>query len=552
MDKYKIYFFLFLPDCVLCATQGNIHLENVRLRETALAALDLPVDVSFGLVKQISIKIPWTALTKKPTIVSIDGIYALIRNRTDFDGDEVTKEEIARKLHLRTMEGFEKILSDAAERDKELVKNKGKLKQDGADAVISSKFLMSIVDNLQVSIRNIHIRYVDETSFIGHRCAIGFAIQEIMVYPYDRKRKRKVPPDQHVQFRQVMIAFYQKFDITKTETQVDLILKRWKNKEDVLFDNLEVRYGTRPPFQLDLRSKAMNNSPRNSGSSPQKGPKFLLKKFEITNILLYIDPNVGEEAMRFEKWDNVENFCDVMRLVFDNDNVTVLNATGHENHTKYNSVDIDASMHQPLRHTIETANHRVGYVSSSTYVLNPLHLAVSFKSYKTTANRDLPLFDICIGGGRRGSTNLSNHNGSNGDVDVPTLSLQITPDQFGALAAITDSLTNYRKYSKLRSWRPKQTRPKSDARGWWRYIIHAVILQVRDHLGTRSWIRLTELLRVRRKYIKLYQEKVQQKRTSKKTSVDIELEELDACLSTRYAKYFRTVVRRDEKKTADA
>jgi vacuolar protein sorting-associated protein 13A/C len=162
--------------------QGNIHLQNVRLKETALAALDLPIDVTFGIVKRVVIKIPWTALTKKPTIVIVDGIHALIRNRTDFSGDESAKQKLQRALHLRGISAFERTLAEEEERDKEFEKTDGKKKQDGADAVISSKFLVSIVDNLQVTIRNIHLRYVDETSFIGHRCAIGLAIHEITVY----------------------------------------------------------------------------------------------------------------------------------------------------------------------------------------------------------------------------------------------------------------------------------------------------------------------------------------------------------------------------------
>ena len=138
--------------------QGNIHLENVRLKETALAALDLPIDVTFGIVKRVVIKIPWTKLTTKPTILIIDGIHALIRNRTDFDGDEAEQERIRRRIHLRGIEAFEKMLAEVEEREIEMEKNDGKVKQDGADAVISSKFLVSIVDNLQVTIRNIHLR----------------------------------------------------------------------------------------------------------------------------------------------------------------------------------------------------------------------------------------------------------------------------------------------------------------------------------------------------------------------------------------------------------
>ena len=135
----------------------------------------------------------------------------------------------------------------------------------------------------------------------------------------------------------------------------------------------------------------------------------------------------------------------------------------------------------------------------SSYILLPVSLMVNFKSFKSTPTRDTPLFDIAVGGVDHSSESKASPNESN-----LTLALRVCPDQFGAIAAITDSVTNFRKFSKLRVRRPKNSRPKDNPRGWWQYIIHAVILQVRDHLGLRSWIRVTELLKVRREYEKLY------------------------------------------------
>ena len=494
--------------------KGNIHLENVKLKESALAALDLPVDVSFGIVKHVVIKVPWTALTKKPTVVIIDGIYALIRNRTDFNGDEAAQQKLQRALHQRHIDAYEKSLADEEERDIELEKNDGKKKQDGADALISSKFLVSIVDNLQVTIRNLHLRYVDETSFIGHRCSIGFAIREITVYPFDRRHRRKVDPANTKAYRQALVAYYHEVSPQVSDAEIDAKLKKWDRKEDVFFDQLEARYGKRPDFQLEVAS----DSPKKS-----KKPKFILKKIEINDVILYIDDNVESAALQFKDWDKPDVICGIMGAVFKP------------------MTDGDTPSQTDLRQTVETSQwNTVGWVKPSTHVLQPLNLMVIFKSYQSTANRDLPLFEISVGGAKSTAETAS-------EESNPTLSLRVTPGQFGALAAIADNLTNYRKFSRLRGTRPKSTRPSNDPRGWWRYIIHAVVIQVRDHLGSRSWIRLIELLRVKRQYLKLYSAKVKQK-GSKKTAVDRALQQLDATLPLQQAKYFRTIIRRDNKK----
>ena len=428
------------------------------MKETALAALDLPIDVTFGIVKRVVIKIPWTQLTTKPTIVMIDGIYALIRNRTDFSGDEVERQKLARGLHLRSIDAYEKSLAEDEERDKEFEKNDGKKKQDGADAVISSKFLMSIVDNLQVTIKNLHLRYVDETSFIGHRCAIGFAIREIVVYPFDRKHKRKYDPANAKAFRAAVVEFYKELAPQKTEEHIDHILRKWDKKEDVLFDQLEARYGRRPKFELETTSQENSRSKSSStGPDGKKKPKFLLKKFEINDVFLYIDPDVEESALRFDNWDKPDVICGIMSAVFD-----PVKAAARAKEAGSGSGGGGGPVKGALRGSVETAiSQRVGWVKPSSHMLLPLSLSVGFKSYQSTANRDLPLFELSVGG---------ESGGMNTGGEDSTVALRVSPGQFGALAAIADSLTNYRKFSRLRSRRPKSTRPNNDPRGWWQYV----------------------------------------------------------------------------------
>lgn len=70
-----------------------------------------------------------------------------------------------------------------------------------------------------------------------------------------------------------------------------------------------------------------------------------------------------------------------------------------------------------------------------------------------------------------------------------------------------------------------------------RYVIHAVVVQVRDHLGSRSWTRLIELLRVREQYIELYKAKLKSKGSNKNTAVDRALSQLDSTLPLAQAKF---------------
>ena len=59
--------------------KGNIELRNIRIREDALKALDLPIEIRFGLVDLIYVDIPWTSLKTKSTVIRVENVYAIVQ-----------------------------------------------------------------------------------------------------------------------------------------------------------------------------------------------------------------------------------------------------------------------------------------------------------------------------------------------------------------------------------------------------------------------------------------------------------------------------------------
>ena len=50
---------------------GDVKLNHLEIKETALDELDLPVKLSFGHVQNLVLKIPWKNLYVEPTVVEI-------------------------------------------------------------------------------------------------------------------------------------------------------------------------------------------------------------------------------------------------------------------------------------------------------------------------------------------------------------------------------------------------------------------------------------------------------------------------------------------------
>eukprot|EP00961_Rhodomonas_salina_P004430 60538-Rhodomonas_salina.3 len=56
---------------------GEVELNNVKLRPSALEAFNLPVAVKSGQLAYVHFKIPWNSLGSSPVTVTVRGIEAV-------------------------------------------------------------------------------------------------------------------------------------------------------------------------------------------------------------------------------------------------------------------------------------------------------------------------------------------------------------------------------------------------------------------------------------------------------------------------------------------
>ena len=69
-------------DFQLSIFEGSISLSNLTLKRSALAELDLPVDVVKGTLSSLEIKIPWTNLKKEAVEVTVDELLLLVKPKS--------------------------------------------------------------------------------------------------------------------------------------------------------------------------------------------------------------------------------------------------------------------------------------------------------------------------------------------------------------------------------------------------------------------------------------------------------------------------------------
>ncbi|KAI9714321.1 MAG: hypothetical protein M1820_000282 [Bogoriella megaspora] len=162
---------------------GDVKLRNLELRREALDQLHLPLNVVEGHLGQLTLQIPWSNLRGKPVSVNIEDVFLLAAPKVDAEYNE---EEEERRAHALKMEKL-----DSAELLKEKNTEGMSAEEQARNQSFTSSLVTAIVDNLQVSVKNVHIRYEDSVADPGHPFALGITLKEVSAVSTDENWKPK-------------------------------------------------------------------------------------------------------------------------------------------------------------------------------------------------------------------------------------------------------------------------------------------------------------------------------------------------------------------------
>ncbi|KAK5949277.1 Vacuolar protein sorting-associated protein 13 [Knufia fluminis] len=156
---------------------GDVKLRNLELRREALDQLHLPINVVEGRLGNLTLSIPWSNLRGKPVRVNIEDVYLLAAPKMEDNYDAQEEEKRAVAVKLEKLESAELL----KERNTEGLSQEEQKKQQSFTASLTT----AIVDNLQVSIKNVHVRYEDAVATPGHAFAVGLTLKEMSAVTTD-------------------------------------------------------------------------------------------------------------------------------------------------------------------------------------------------------------------------------------------------------------------------------------------------------------------------------------------------------------------------------
>jgi vacuolar protein sorting-associated protein 13A/C len=160
---------------------GDVKLRNLELRREALDQLKLPVNVLEGHVGDLTLTIPWSNLSGAPVKVFVEDVFLLASPREEAEYDEDDEERRKQRLKMEKL--------DSAELLKERNKEGLSVEEQKKSQSFTQSLVTKIVDNLQITVKNIHVRYEDSISAPGHPFALGLTLSEFSAVSTDGEWK---------------------------------------------------------------------------------------------------------------------------------------------------------------------------------------------------------------------------------------------------------------------------------------------------------------------------------------------------------------------------
>ncbi|XP_074035361.1 intermembrane lipid transfer protein Vps13-like isoform X1 [Leptinotarsa decemlineata] len=167
---------------------GDVELKNLVLKTSALDELDLPVEIVYGVIEKLVLKIPWKTVYTSPSVVCLEGIYLLLQPNQQVQYDEVKEEK--RKLEFK-MKEIQRI-EEAKKTEADKGKPSSKL---GWTQEFTQKLVATIIKNIQLNIKNIHVRYEDRVTNQKNPFSLGTTLSELIVESTDSNWTRTIAED---------------------------------------------------------------------------------------------------------------------------------------------------------------------------------------------------------------------------------------------------------------------------------------------------------------------------------------------------------------------
>ncbi|XP_011874480.1 PREDICTED: vacuolar protein sorting-associated protein 13C isoform X2 [Vollenhovia emeryi] len=149
---------------------GDLVLNDLLIKESALDVLDLPVRLEYGRLGKLILKIPFKDMWNGQIDAIVEELFILVvpTSQVSYNEEKETKARLeAKRAEL-----------ERVEKRKQLADIKSQEKLD--DSMVE-KLIARMIKNIHVEIKRIHVRYEDHVTFKEHPFSVGFTLNTFVL-----------------------------------------------------------------------------------------------------------------------------------------------------------------------------------------------------------------------------------------------------------------------------------------------------------------------------------------------------------------------------------
>ncbi|XP_038577495.1 vacuolar protein sorting-associated protein 13D isoform X3 [Micropterus salmoides] len=274
--------------------KGAVELENLPLRKDALKEFDLPFEVKAGFIGKITLQIPFYRPHSDPWVISMSQLNLIIgpAQLQEYDGEREREEERERKKRLlKALE--DKFRSECEQR--------GESYWYSATASVVTR----IVENIELNIQDVHLRFEDDFSNPEKPCSFGVCIYNVSAQNPSKESVQKL-----LRQKQLEIEDFSVYWDTESEMLGKLPANQIQEAMTRCMQSREHQYIFEPVCASVLLRRNASKEPLRSRNTPriegqvQLEPMSLrLSQVQYQQIMAFLkELDRREREMLYQKW----------------------------------------------------------------------------------------------------------------------------------------------------------------------------------------------------------------------------------------------------------
>ncbi|XP_057355729.1 intermembrane lipid transfer protein VPS13D isoform X7 [Manis pentadactyla] len=148
--------------------KGAVELENLPLKKDALKELELPFEVKAGLIGKVTLQIPFYRPHVDPWVISISSLHLIGAPEKIQDFNDEKEKLLERERKKALLQALE-----------EKWKNERQQKGESYWYSVTASVLTRIVENIELKIQDVHLRFEDGITNPSHPFAFGVCIKNV-------------------------------------------------------------------------------------------------------------------------------------------------------------------------------------------------------------------------------------------------------------------------------------------------------------------------------------------------------------------------------------